>query len=74
MVPLRRELRELQLLGEEARAARGRLDAELDSQRRELQEELAARAALEALEAAQGAPRDPRRDSRSAPLSPSLWT
>uniref|UniRef100_A0A8D1IC22 IF rod domain-containing protein n=2 Tax=Sus scrofa TaxID=9823 RepID=A0A8D1IC22_PIG len=46
---LRRELRELQLLGEEARAARGRLDAELDAQRRELQEELGARAALEAL-------------------------
>ncbi|XP_059952883.1 synemin isoform X2 [Mesoplodon densirostris] len=46
---LRRELWELQLLGEEARAARGRLDAELDTQRRELQEELGARAALEAL-------------------------
>ncbi|XP_057578267.1 synemin isoform X2 [Hippopotamus amphibius kiboko] len=46
---LRRELRELQLLGEEARAARGRLDAELDAQRRELQEELGARAALEVL-------------------------
>ncbi|MBV99037.1 Synemin, partial [Eschrichtius robustus] len=35
---LRRELQELQLLGEEARAARGRLDAELDAQRWELQE------------------------------------
>ncbi|XP_059768573.1 synemin isoform X2 [Balaenoptera ricei] len=46
---LRRELRELQLLGEEARAARGRLDAELDAQRWELQEELGARAGLEAL-------------------------
>ncbi|XP_066095458.1 synemin [Saccopteryx bilineata] len=46
---LRRELRELQLLAEEARAVRGRLDAELDAQRQELREALDARAALEAL-------------------------
>ncbi|XP_019493415.1 PREDICTED: synemin isoform X2 [Hipposideros armiger] len=46
---LRRELRELQLLGEEERAARGRLDAELGVQRRELQEAQGARAALEAM-------------------------
>ncbi|XP_051678925.2 synemin isoform X1 [Oryctolagus cuniculus] len=46
---LRRELRELQQLGGEERAARGRLDAELGAQRRELQEALDARAALEAL-------------------------
>lgn len=46
---LRRELRELGLLAEEARAARLRLDAELSAERRELQEALGARAALEAL-------------------------
>ncbi|XP_053437769.1 synemin isoform X2 [Nycticebus coucang] len=46
---LRRELRELQHLDAEARAARGRLDTELSAQRRELQEALGARAALEAL-------------------------
>ncbi|XP_045052452.2 synemin isoform X2 [Desmodus rotundus] len=46
---LRRELRELGLLAEEARAARRRLDAELSAERRELQEALGARAALEAL-------------------------
>lgn len=46
---LRRELREVQLLAEETRAARRRLDAELGAQRRELQEALGARAALEAL-------------------------
>ncbi|KAM5291380.1 synemin [Glossophaga mutica] len=46
---LRRELRELGLLAEEARAARRRLDAELSAERRELQEAVGARAALEAL-------------------------
>ncbi|XP_059534111.1 synemin [Myotis daubentonii] len=46
---LRRELREVQLLAEETRAARRSLDAELGAQRRELQEALGARAALEAL-------------------------
>ncbi|XP_054569387.1 synemin [Eptesicus fuscus] len=46
---LRREVREVRLLAEEARAARRRLDAELGAQRRELQEALGARAALEAL-------------------------
>ncbi|XP_036211577.1 synemin [Myotis myotis] len=46
---LRRELREVQLLAEETRAARRRLDAELGAQRRELREALGARAALEAL-------------------------
>lgn len=46
---LLRELWELQRLGEETRAARGRLDAELGAQRRELQEALGASAALEGL-------------------------
>ncbi|XP_005006354.2 synemin isoform X1 [Cavia porcellus] len=46
---LRRELRELQRLGAEERAARGRLDAELHAQHHELQEALGAQAALEAL-------------------------
>ncbi|KAM6180955.1 synemin isoform 2-T2 [Erethizon dorsatum] len=46
---LRRELRELQRLGAEECAARGRLDAELGAQQRELQEALGACAALEAL-------------------------
>ncbi|XP_037688859.1 synemin isoform X2 [Choloepus didactylus] len=46
---LRSELRELQRLGAEERAAHGHLDAELAAQRRELQEALDARAALEAL-------------------------
>ncbi|KAM8781505.1 synemin [Rhynchonycteris naso] len=46
---LRRELRELQLVAEEVRAVRGRLDVELVAQQRELREALGARAALEAL-------------------------
>ncbi|KAM5292873.1 synemin isoform 2-T2 [Ctenodactylus gundi] len=46
---LRHELRDLQALGAEAGAARGRLEAELGARRRELQEALGARATLEAL-------------------------